>query len=137
MLQYPPNPSAYNTLVWLIARQIPEGKVSTYGQIASMIPPPAGMDLKAYNRSSPRWVGMALRALSDNTVPWQRVINNQGKISLPSGKGYEEQRHRLRLEGIHFDDADRVDFRVYGWEGPSSEWLTENNLLPPISLIKT
>ncbi len=133
---YPPNPTQFNQLVWLITRQIPSGKVSTYGQIASMIPPPDAIPPHDYSRLSPRWVGSALRATPSEAIPWQRVVNSQGKISLPSGAGYEEQRHRLRLEGIHFGPDDRIDFRIYGWEGPSAEWLAEHQLLAPRPLFK-
>jgi methylated-DNA-protein-cysteine methyltransferase-like protein len=54
-------------------------------------------------------------------VPWQRVINAQGKIS-PRGIGEREplyQRHLLEKEGIKFDGEDCIDLRRYGWEGPS------------------
>ncbi len=131
-----PDPDAYNALVWLIARQIPPGRVSTYGQIASMIPPPEGVAPDAYARLSPRWVGASMRAASDD-VPWQRVINSQGKISpRGSGDAVDEQRVRLEAEGVTFTPQGRVDFEIYAWDGPDPAWLRERHLLPPRSLRK-
>src|SRR5574341_2086521 len=99
----PPDPSTYNSTVWAIARQIPEGKVSTYGQIASMIPAPDAVDPDQYRRLAPRWVGNAMHRCPDD-VPWQRVINSEGKISLPAGSASaDEQRARLEMEGVSFD----------------------------------
>ena len=63
-----------------LVRQVPSGKVVTYGQIAQMLPPPEEMDFETYQALSPRWVGSAMAACPDD-VPWQRVINAQGKIS--------------------------------------------------------
>ena len=133
----PPNPSIFNRIVWKIVRQIPEGRVSTYGQIASMIPAPAGSDPEQYARLGSRWVGSAMRAKPDQPIPWQRVINSQGKISLPKGSsGAETQRRLLEREGISFNEKEKVDFRVCGWQGPDEEWLHENGLFPPRPLVK-
>jgi methylated-DNA-protein-cysteine methyltransferase-like protein len=113
----PPDRMAYYELVWEIVRQIPAGKVSTYGRIAAMIPPPAGMSERAYAARGARLVGGAMADCPAN-VPWQRVINAQGKISLRKGSGGEEQRARLESEGVVFDEKDRVDFSSYLWDGP-------------------
>ena len=111
----PPNQQAYYEQVWNLVRQIPRGKVAAYGQIALMIPPPAGVDFDSYKAFSPRWVGGAMAACPDD-VPWQRVINSQGKIS-PRPGGAEKQRLLLEQEGVEFDAKDRVDFKKYGWKG--------------------
>jgi methylated-DNA-protein-cysteine methyltransferase-like protein len=134
----PPDPATFNALVWAIVQQIPAGRVSTYGQIASMIPPPEGVDALRYRRLGARWVGSAMRATpSDSGVPWQRVINSQGMISLPKGSaGADEQRLRLELEGVTFDERGRVDFAIVGWQGPSPDWLAAHGLLPPRPLRK-
>ena len=110
----PPDSVIFNHQVWDIVRQIPPGKVATYGQIARMIPPPEGMDPKAYAAFAPRWVGGAMAACPAD-VPWQRVINSKGEIS--SRPGAETQRRLLEEEGVEFDDRARVDLKIYGWQG--------------------
>jgi methylated-DNA-protein-cysteine methyltransferase-like protein len=114
-MQYssPPNQQLYYEQVWNLVRQIPLGKVASYGQIALMLTPPAGMDFDAYRAFAPRWVGGAMAACPDD-VPWQRVINSQGKISLRPGA--ERQRALLEEEGVEFV-KDKVDFKKYGWKG--------------------
>lgn len=136
----PPDPKIYNAIVWEIVRQIPPGCVSTYGQIASMIPPPPGVDPGSYDRLSPRWVGNAMNAVSgaeENEIPWQRVINSKGTISLPEGsRAAHEQRQRLEFEGVVFDAQERVNFQIYGWDGPDANWLEHHNLFSPRPLKK-
>lgn len=111
----PPNPSAFNRQVWVLVRQVPAGKVVTYGQVAELIHPPEGMHPKDYLAFGARWVGGAMAACPPD-VPWQRVINAQGKISQRPGA--EHQRELLESEGVLFDERDRVDLKVYGWKGP-------------------
>ena len=128
----PPDRNLFNALVWEIARQIPPGKVCSYGQIAVMIPPPAGMTLKAYEGLGARWVGGAMAACPSD-VPWQRVVNSQGKISLPKGPSHDHQRQLLESEGILFDEKERIDFARFRWSGPSVEFRQANGLLPGTS----
>jgi methylated-DNA-protein-cysteine methyltransferase-like protein len=136
----------YDHIVWQIIWQIPAGRVLTYGQIAAMIPAPEGMDVPSYERIAPRWVGYAMRrCMSDDannprdpaqpSIPWHRVINSQGRISLPEGS-YDaaQQQTRLEDEGVEFDRHDRVDFRRFGWDGPADDWLRANNLLRPYAI---
>jgi len=111
----PPNQQVYYEQVWNLVRQIPPGKVATYGQIALMIPPPVGVDFDGYKAFSPRWVGGAMAACPDD-VPWQRVINSQGKISARPGA--ERQRTLLEEEGVLFV-KDKIDLKKYGWKGLS------------------
>jgi len=113
----PPNQQAFYDQVWQLVRQIPRGKVASYGQIAMMIPPPVDVDFDSYKAFSPRWVGGAMAACPDD-VPWQRVINSQGKISQRPGA--ERQRELLEEEGVEFV-KDKVDFKKYGWQGPGEE----------------
>jgi methylated-DNA-protein-cysteine methyltransferase related protein len=115
----PPNPAAFNALVWEAVKKIPPGKVSTYGKLAEMIPVPDGMQINDYRSFAPRWVGGAL-SKSPPGIPWQRVINAQGKISLRKGRGYEVQRELLEAEGIEFDSRDRIDLSRFGWEETGS-----------------
>ena len=121
-----PDPQTFNTMVWKIVRQIPPGKVATYGQIAAFIPPPEGMEAADSTAYGARWVGSAMAACPAD-VPWQRVINAQGKISLR--KAAEVQRRLLEAEGVSFDRRQRVDLERYGWAGPPAEWLQANGLL--------
>ncbi|MBV7331855.1 MGMT family protein [Chloroflexi bacterium TSY] len=113
----PPNQQAYYEQVWDLVRQIPHGKVATYGQIAQMLPPPEGIELEEYEAFSPRWVGNAMAACPED-VPWQRVINSQGKISKRPGA--ERQRQLLEAEGLLFV-RDKLDLKVYQWRGPGQE----------------
>jgi methylated-DNA-protein-cysteine methyltransferase-like protein len=114
-----PNPQAYYEQVWSLVRQIPFGKVAAYGQIAKLIPPPNGVEIETYAAFAPRWVGGAMAACPED-VPWQRVINSQGKISERAGA--EKQRQLLEGEGIIFDAKDRIDLKKYGWKGPSEDF---------------
>ncbi len=96
--------------IFEVVRLIPYAKVASYGQIARIV----GLGI------SPLMVGYALAGLREGTdVPWQRVINSQGKISLP-GIGGAMQKSLLLDEGIQFDDKGRVDLERFGWEGPGS-----------------
>jgi methylated-DNA-protein-cysteine methyltransferase-like protein len=120
----PPNPQAYYQQVWELVRQIPRGCVATYGQIALMIPPPVGVEIEAYKAFGPRWVGGAMAACPDD-VPWQRVINSQGKIS--ERPGAERQRQLLEAEGIVFV-KDKVDLKKYGWKGLHDDTPVQKSL---------
>ena len=110
----PPDPQAYYQQVWDLVRQIPPGRVATYGQIAKLFPPPMGVEIEAYAAFGPRWVGGAMAACPDD-VPWQRVINSQGKISERAGA--ERQRLLLEQEDVQFDAKNRIDLKKYGWKG--------------------
>jgi methylated-DNA-protein-cysteine methyltransferase-like protein len=87
---------------------IPEGRVATYGQIAAL----AGLT------GSARQVGFALAALPEGTdLPWQRVINARGEVSLRREPGRDGlQRHLLEEEGVVFGPEGRVDLARFGWE---------------------
>lgn len=137
-MRNPPDPDSFNRIVWSVTRQIPAGQVSTYGQIASMIPEPPGVLPPSYKRWGAQWVGGAMHATPEEQgIPWQRVINSQGMISLPVGSpGAQQQRTLLEEEGVVFDDAGKVDFEMVGWEGPDEDWLKQNRLLPPKPLRK-
>jgi methylated-DNA-protein-cysteine methyltransferase-like protein len=139
-MNFPPDTKTYFDIVWNIVRQIPSGVVSTYGQIASMIPAPTGVDEGDYERLGAVWVGKAMNAVSsadDTNIPWQRVINSQGGISLPEGtRAAVEQRKRLENEGVKFSAAGKVSLNTYGWNGPDADWLRENRLLTPKPLKK-
>ncbi|MDE2820059.1 MAG: MGMT family protein [Chloroflexota bacterium] len=129
----PPNPRSFFETVWDLVCQIPPGKVSSYGQIASMIPPEDGMDPVRMKNLAPRWVGTALRKTPrGKSIPWHRVINSQGKISFPIGSAQaKEQRALLESEGVVFNQRDKVDFAIVAWRGPDDTYLARKGLLPP------
>jgi methylated-DNA-protein-cysteine methyltransferase-like protein len=135
-----PDPTPYYRLVWEIVKQVPPGKVTTFGQIASMIPPPDGIEMEDYAKVGARWVGDAMNRIStidDPAVPWHRVINAKGMISLPElSRAAAVQRGRLRDEGTLGEDAEGVDLDEYGWEGPDMDFLDEHDLLMPKPLTK-
>lgn len=93
--------SLYAALVCL-----PKGKICTYGQLAKRCGYP----------NYARHVGRSLSKLpTDTMLPWHRVINGQGKISL-TGENFERQKSRLDNEGIAIDNQGKVlNFRDYLW----------------------
>lgn len=99
--------------VWETVARIPPGQVATYGQIARE----AGLGRRA------RIIGRALRSLPPGSdVPWHRVVNVRGEISLPEAGGAGlEQRRRLESEGVVFT-AGRIDLDKFGWR-PSLDQL--------------
>lgn len=78
-----------------------------------MLAIPDGVQESTYHAFGARWVGGAMAACPDD-VPWQRVINAQGRISKRPGA--DKQRKLLQAEGVAFI-RDRVDMRIYGWDG--------------------
>ena len=109
----PPNKQLYYEQVWSLVRQIPVGRVATYGRITKILPQPDGISAEDFKLSASRWVGLAMAACPDN-VPWQRVINSQGKISH-SDPG--KQKKLLEEEGV-FCSKDKIDLNEYEWLGP-------------------
>jgi methylated-DNA-protein-cysteine methyltransferase-like protein len=65
-------------------------------------------------------VGYAMASTpSGSDVPWHRVINSRGTISLsPESDGHQLQRAMLESEGVVFDERGRVDLERFGWTGP-------------------
>ncbi len=89
-----------------IIRCIPRGRVATYGQVAGV----AGSPLAA------RQVARVLHSLSRRErLPWQRVINSRGAISLPRGRGFETQKALLESEGVRVSRAGAVNLSRYLW----------------------
>jgi len=95
-------------------RRIPHGAVASYGQVARE----AGLGRRA------RLVGHALRHLpAGSDVPWHRVVNAAGRISLPAGSDSgREQRRRLEEEGVLFVEG-KIDLRRFGWQTSLDELL--------------
>ena len=106
-----PLTSSYQ-LIYAVVRRIPKGRVATYGQVAKL----AGLPRQA------RLVGYALNNLPANSrVPWQRVINAQGKVSLRStstdgdSEYNNQQQGLLEHEGVRFNQRGVIDLEVYRW----------------------
>jgi methylated-DNA-protein-cysteine methyltransferase related protein len=119
MPSLPPEHERLYSRIYTVVRQIPCGKVATYGQIAGIV-----------GDCTARMVGYAMAACPDD-VPWQRVINAQGKVSPRADSwGTEVQRLRLEEEGIVFDADHKVNLAEVRWPGPGLEWLLENGFTP-------
>jgi methylated-DNA-protein-cysteine methyltransferase related protein len=116
------NSPLYET-IYALVRQIPEGQVATYGQIAEL--------LGLYGRA--RQIGYALfRVAPESDVPWQRVINAKGTISRsPFREGSDDlQRILLEQEGVVFDAEDRIDLKRYQWNPTQNEIVGMQGIAP-------
>jgi methylated-DNA-protein-cysteine methyltransferase related protein len=95
-----------------IIRNIPEGKVMTYGQIAGL----AGSSRTA------RQVVRILHSMSKkHQLPWHRVINAKGQIALQNDEAYNEQKMNLEIEGIEVHLNGKVDLGKYQWQPSQNE----------------
>lgn len=89
-----------------IIRSIPAGRVTTYGMIAAA----------AGNRRGARQVARILHSCSDKyDLPWHRVVNRHGEISVRSTMGYLCQRGLLAAEGVLTGADGRIDFASFLW----------------------
>jgi len=115
-LIFPPDQQAFASQVWEIVRQIPRGRVASYGQIAKILPIPTGVDGETYLEFGALWVSGAVASCPDD-VPWQRVVNSKGEVSEKNGA--DAKRHKLLLEdeGVIFGVRGRIDMGKYGWNG--------------------
>ena len=101
---------------YAMVRKVPRGRVATYGQIAKL----CGMPRHA------RHVGYALSAIPEGIkLPWQRIINSQGRISLrlrhwDSGSD-DLQRILLEAEGVTFDSTGKVSLKKFQWQPPAAK----------------
>jgi len=90
-----------------VIRSIPRGKVATYAQVATL----------AGNYKGARQVARVLHSsLDKDRLPWQRVINSRGGISLKRGHGFEEQKRLLIREGVRVDRLGRIELDSFQWE---------------------
>jgi methylated-DNA-protein-cysteine methyltransferase related protein len=105
VLPRPATSSSFFSRVYALVRRVPRGCVVTYGQVARALGAPGAA----------RTVGWAMR-ISPENVPWHRVVNARGEISLRPTTGYHEQRARLKVEGVRFNRAGRIDLEKYGWK---------------------
>jgi methylated-DNA-protein-cysteine methyltransferase-like protein len=91
-----------------VVKKIPRGKVATYGQVARLAGKPG----------SARAVGWILNACAEShDLPWQRVLNSQGKISFPRrSSAFAEQKRLLQREGVRFLAPNGLDLETYQWK---------------------
>ena len=104
---------SFDQRVWQVVVQIPPGRLASYGQIAEL--------LGAYDCA--RQVGWALRRLSlPSAVPWHRVVNAQGCISMSLSREGSDwiQRELLIAEGIPVDDQGKLPLSCYRWLPPGA-----------------
>jgi methylated-DNA-protein-cysteine methyltransferase-like protein len=100
--------SSFFEKVHRLVRQVPPGKVTSYGAIACMLEHP----------HAARTVGWAMHGILEGSdVPWWRVLNSKGGISLAAERGARLQRELLEAEGVEFDERGCVDLKRFGWEG--------------------
>lgn len=98
--------SLFSKRVIEIIQKIPAGKVATYGQIASL----------AGNNKAARQISRILHSSSEKyNLPWHRVINSQGRISMKPGDGFEMQKAMLKSEGIQII-SDKINMAKYQWK---------------------
>jgi methylated-DNA-protein-cysteine methyltransferase-like protein len=89
-----------------MAKRIPHGKVATYGQLATYLGSPRAA----------RAVGYAMFNVPDEFIPWHRVINSQGRISIGGHQHRPDlQRIKLENEGVEFSENGRIDLKKCGW----------------------
>lgn len=99
------NPDSFPMRVYQIVAAIPEGCVTTYGEVARL----AGSPRAA------RQVGGVLKRLPQGSqLPWHRVVNRHGAISL-TGPDLQRQRQTLLSEGIQVSGSGQIDLARYRW----------------------
>jgi methylated-DNA-protein-cysteine methyltransferase related protein len=90
-----------------VIKAVSRGKVATYAQVAAL----------AGNHQAARQVVRVLHASSaKDRLPWHRIINSRGGISLERGRGFEEQRRRLLAEGVCVSVSGRIVLEEFQWE---------------------
>lgn len=87
---------------------IPKGKVLSYGAVAVL----------SGNPRAARQVSWLLKSQTRIfNLPWFRVVNSMGTISIKEYEGYNQQKSLLESEGVIFGDKDIIDLRIYMWDG--------------------
>ncbi len=97
-----------------VMKHIPEGRVLTYGRVAVLAGNPGGA----------RQVSRILHSMSKKYhLPWHRVVNSKGRISLLPSRGREIQKALLESEGIEFSSNGALDLNIYMWKKSDPETL--------------
>lgn len=113
-------PLTRDEAIWLVVREIPRGKVMTYGQVADLV---ASLDLKTVTA---RQVGGAMKS-APNDVPWQRVLSASGRSSVDAHVEHAPQQAALEKEGIEFQNG-RVKLARFRWNGVELLKMSESEL---------
>lgn len=103
----PSPPDTFHTRAVRLIQRIPKGKVVTYGQIAALAGEPRG---------ARQVVRILYSSWKTEKLPWHRVINRNGQISLPPGGGYELQKSLLEKEKVVFGSDDTIDLSRFLWK---------------------
>jgi methylated-DNA-protein-cysteine methyltransferase-like protein len=102
----PPSAQKFSTRVVTVVRSIPAGRVATYGEVAAVCGSPRAA----------RGVGAVLSGRIDDGVPWWRVVNRSGALTIPAHLGLRAlQRTLLEREDVRFDSEGRVDLGHHRW----------------------
>ena len=102
--------------IYALVHDVPEGAVASYGMIASLV-----------SGAGPRQVARAMRT-APKGLPWFRIITSSGAMADHSGA--EEQRRRLKKEGVTFKKNGAVDWAQCQWAGPSPAWIAKTGADP-------
>ncbi|MEZ5896457.1 MAG: MGMT family protein [Parvularculaceae bacterium] len=100
--------------IYALIREVPRGEVASYGMIASLVP-----------GAGPRQVARAMRSAPPD-IKWHRIITSSGAMADHSGA--EEQRRRLKKEGVGFRKNGAVDWSKHRWRGPSPQWIVASGV---------
>ena len=100
------NKTTFRKNVYSVVAKIPKGNVATYSQVAAKSGSPQGA----------RAVGQALHFLDDESIPWWRVVNSRGEISLKCDEHPKQlQQKLLENEGIKFTSKHKLELNEYIW----------------------
>lgn len=107
-----PSPPPFAERVIATVRSIPAGRVATYGEVAAVCGSPRAA----------RGVGAVLSGAIDDDVPWWRVVNRSGALTIPAHLGLRTlQRTLLEREDVAFDGGGRVDLGRHRWTTASGD----------------
>jgi len=113
------NMTEFTEKIIFYIKNIPKGKILTYGKVA----------LLAGNPKGARQVSWTLNSMTEKfDLPWHRVVNSKGKISIPTESGYELQKSLLEEEGIEFNEKDAIDLKRFLWDGEigGQQWISQD-----------
>lgn len=105
-MSLPDNTLSFSAKVLYVIKNIPSGRVLSYGRVAA---------LAGDYRASRQVVRILHSSSKKHSLPWHRIINSAGKISLPGPDAYYRQKSLLEAEGVEFSSNDMIDLKKYLW----------------------